>query len=1506
MEDMQKRLASCAVSSSPPMVDEIKEGTFWTCRFDPDGHWYRVRVTKSASEDRNQRAQVHFVDYGNSTLASVSNLRPLPCHLATLPACAHRMALSSVAPRGVGGEWDREAIEFFVAHTGFDAVFEARRKGRRDLGSDIVLRHPLTQIYESVTNAGSAALSQTTNAHPPVAWSLISLAHLVAPHATQNPTFCDNDGSDKLGRLVGSHCETQLHPVVAGESGLLPRRRNGGADPTPEDLLHCHRPRHLIILCQRAQVHFVDYGNSTLASVSNLRPLPCHLATLPACAHRMALSSVAPRGVGGEWDREAIEFFVAHTGFDAVFEARRKGRRDLGSDIVLRHPLTQIYESVTNAGSAALSQTTNAHPPVAWSLISLAHLVAPHATQNPTFCDNDGSDKLGLLVGSHCETQLHPVVAGESGLLPRRRNGGADPTPEDLLHCHRPRHLIILCQRAQVHFVDYGNSTLASVSNLRPLPCHLATLPACAHRMALSSVAPRGVGGEWDREAIEFFVAHTGFDAVFEARRKGRRDLGSDIVLRHPLTQIYESVTNAGSAALSQTTNAHPPVAWSLISLAHLVAPHATQNPTFCDNDGSDKLGLLVGSHCETQLHPVVAGESGLLPRRRNGGADPTPEDLLHCHRPRHLIILCQRAQVHFVDYGNSTLASVSNLRPLPCHLATLPACAHRMALSSVAPRGVGGEWDREAIEFFVAHTGFDAVFEARRKGRRDLGSDIVLRHPLTQIYESVTNAGSAALSQTTNAHPPVAWSLISLAHLVAPHATQNPTFCDNDGSDKLGLLVGSHCETQLHPVVAGESGLLPRRRNGGADPTPEDLLHCHRPRHLIILCQRAQVHFVDYGNSTLASVSNLRPLPCHLATLPACAHRMALSSVAPRGVGGEWDREAIEFFVAHTGFDAVFEARRKGRRDLGSDIVLRHPLTQIYESVTNAGSAALSQTTNAHPPVAWSLISLAHLVAPHATQNPTFCDNDGSDKLGLLVGSHCETQLHPVVAGESGLLPRRRNGGADPTPEDLLHCHRPRHLIILCQRAQVHFVDYGNSTLASVSNLRPLPCHLATLPACAHRMALSSVAPRGVGGEWDREAIEFFVAHTGFDAVFEARRKGRRDLGSDIVLRHPLTQIYESVTNAGSAALSQTTNAHPPVAWSLISLAHLVAPHATQNPTFCDNDGSDKLGLLVGSHCETQLHPVVAGESGLLPRRRNGGADPTPEDLLHCHRPRHLIILCQRAQVHFVDYGNSTLASVSNLRPLPCHLATLPACAHRMALSSVAPRGVGGEWDREAIEFFVAHTGFDAVFEARRKGRRDLGSDIVLRHPLTQIYESVTNAGSAALSQTTNAHPPVAWSLISLAHLVAPHATQNPTFCDNDGSDKLGLLVGSHCETQLHPVVAGESGLLPRRRNGGADPTPEDLLHCHRPRHLIILCQRAQVHFVDYGNSTLASVSNLRPLPCHLATLPACAHRMALSSVAPRGVGGEWDREAIEFFVAHTGFDAVFEARRKGRRDLG
>ncbi|XP_077529171.1 tudor domain-containing protein 1-like [Haemaphysalis longicornis] len=144
MEDMQKCLASCAMSSSPPMVDEIKEGTFWTCRFNPDGNWYRVRVMKSASEDRNQLVQVQFVDYGNCTLASLSNLRPLPSHLAALPACAVRMALSLVAPRDVGGEWDREAIEFFVAHTGFDTVFEARRKGRRDLGFESITSVMLT------------------------------------------------------------------------------------------------------------------------------------------------------------------------------------------------------------------------------------------------------------------------------------------------------------------------------------------------------------------------------------------------------------------------------------------------------------------------------------------------------------------------------------------------------------------------------------------------------------------------------------------------------------------------------------------------------------------------------------------------------------------------------------------------------------------------------------------------------------------------------------------------------------------------------------------------------------------------------------------------------------------------------------------------------------------------------------------------------------------------------------------------------------------------------------------------------------------------------------------------------------------------------------------------------------------------------------------------------------------------------------------------------------------
>ncbi|XP_077530930.1 uncharacterized protein LOC144142979 [Haemaphysalis longicornis] len=144
MEDMQKRLAASAVASYPPTFNEVEEGTCWGCRYERDGNWYRVRVTKIAPEGPHQQAQVYLVDFGDHIAVPVSDLRPLPAHLAELPAFAHCMALSLVAPRDLNGEWDKEAIDFFAANTGLDTVLEARRKGRHQLGFETVTDVMLT------------------------------------------------------------------------------------------------------------------------------------------------------------------------------------------------------------------------------------------------------------------------------------------------------------------------------------------------------------------------------------------------------------------------------------------------------------------------------------------------------------------------------------------------------------------------------------------------------------------------------------------------------------------------------------------------------------------------------------------------------------------------------------------------------------------------------------------------------------------------------------------------------------------------------------------------------------------------------------------------------------------------------------------------------------------------------------------------------------------------------------------------------------------------------------------------------------------------------------------------------------------------------------------------------------------------------------------------------------------------------------------------------------------
>uniref|UniRef100_A0A131Y945 Putative transcriptional coactivator n=1 Tax=Ixodes ricinus TaxID=34613 RepID=A0A131Y945_IXORI len=136
-EELQVQLNRCGTQSMAPPEDWVTEGSYWICLYTGDKNWYRVRVVEVLHEQQSRRFKVFYVDYGNRGMAQCSELRPLPAELAKLPACAIRMALSFVGPKGP--RWDAPAKQVFVSQAGFTQPLEAERKRQLQEGVETVL-----------------------------------------------------------------------------------------------------------------------------------------------------------------------------------------------------------------------------------------------------------------------------------------------------------------------------------------------------------------------------------------------------------------------------------------------------------------------------------------------------------------------------------------------------------------------------------------------------------------------------------------------------------------------------------------------------------------------------------------------------------------------------------------------------------------------------------------------------------------------------------------------------------------------------------------------------------------------------------------------------------------------------------------------------------------------------------------------------------------------------------------------------------------------------------------------------------------------------------------------------------------------------------------------------------------------------------------------------------------------------------------------------------------------
>lgn len=273
-----------------PKIDVVTEGLLCVAKYPEDSQWYRARVL---SHDDNDRTQVIFVDYGNSSVST--EIRTLPEDLADVPPLSRKCCLE--LPPHVK-EWSKEACSKFV---------ELAAEGATIFILDVLNEQEISTVKLTLNNQN-------------VADTLASLCEQRLPVIEERlPPL----GEENSPNVVVSHINSPDEFWIQAESSISElevmsdRLRDAQSFLTlttfdigtvcaalyPEDQ-YWYRAK-IVARCEEGtEVLYMDYGNSAITE--ELRVLPQDIVDIPTLSKRCALEKPQHITV---WSEKACDKF---------------------------------------------------------------------------------------------------------------------------------------------------------------------------------------------------------------------------------------------------------------------------------------------------------------------------------------------------------------------------------------------------------------------------------------------------------------------------------------------------------------------------------------------------------------------------------------------------------------------------------------------------------------------------------------------------------------------------------------------------------------------------------------------------------------------------------------------------------------------------------------------------------------------------------------------------------------------------------------------------------------------------------------------------------------------------------------------------------------------------------------------------------------------------------------------------------------------------------------------
>lgn len=644
-------------------VDSVNPGDPVVTKFTEDDAWYRAYVENIEGSD----VTVRFVDYGNTDTITKDMVFQVAENFRKVPGQSLRCSLMGVKPLQNG--WSEDAKEImqslipetvnvnFVGGNPDGTWVVSLSVGEVDVAEELIGAAVARKAISTVSDSSTSVVAL---GFPPQAALPVGSSHQVFVSHVHSPTsfYCQlAQKSDQLDELMGKIEEqaASFTPVSSLTEGMTCMAKYSSDEAWYRSLV-----TH--VAENKADILFVDYGNSESSSKENICNIPPELLQIEPQAIHCKLSNT--NGVGDDLEDQLADKEMTLT---VVHHSPTCLTVDLFFD---------DGKPLTEAGSVV--QENSPQEPPMYQHTSYAE---PAGTQFRGYATYIKSPDKLYLQKEGCEGLLETMTAnlqqkmGGSSVLANPKSGQICGTvfSEDKAW-YRGVIEEIDAGKARVRFIDYGNSEEVETNSLKILPSELASIPPFAYSCSLHGVSP--LEGDWSSEVttqLEALIVDKDLTCTFMT--------GSEVKLEVESKDVGQSLKDAGLAKYEESSNI-PVLPVKVTSIEEQAVP-TEQTTAYVSNCDKDVFYLQLSSQEEelgeiiekVQIHCGNSSPLGDIAVNNYCCAKFTTDD--SWYRARVKNTTGEMVDVLFIDFGNSDTVSKDNLRCLGITTSALayPCC---------------------------------------------------------------------------------------------------------------------------------------------------------------------------------------------------------------------------------------------------------------------------------------------------------------------------------------------------------------------------------------------------------------------------------------------------------------------------------------------------------------------------------------------------------------------------------------------------------------------------------------------------------------------------------------------------------------------------------------------------------------------------------------------------------------------------------------------------------------